>query len=259
VKTRTLTLTAAAPASLLAILAAACNPPKTTAAARPAPDRDLITQVSSYDALARGLYDGSSTIESLRHLGDFGLGTLDGWDGEVVVLDSKYLLIGGDGAVREITDFSTTTPFLEVTWFDEDETQPIPDGTDYARLKSSPTAFLAQPNSFYAVKIEGTFHSVKTRSMPKQEKPYKTMAELVKTQPTFDFENVEGVMIGFWSPPSVNGVALAGWHLHFVTKDSKGGGHVIEFSCKDATMILDRSLDFHWRIPDTAEYQAEKF
>jgi alpha-acetolactate decarboxylase len=54
-----------------------------------------------------------------------------------------------------------------------------------------------KPQSTVSVKISGTFRHVKTRSMPQQLKPYKLMAELVRTQPTFDFENVRGTMVGF--------------------------------------------------------------
>src|SRR5260370_27416729 len=57
----------------------------------------------------------------------------------------------------------------------------------YGQLKQKPEAFLQGVNLVYAIKIEGMFQHVKTRSMPRQSKPYKVMAELVKTQPTFEF------------------------------------------------------------------------
>jgi alpha-L-fucosidase len=85
------------------------------------------------------------------------------------------------------------------------------------------------------------------------------MSELVKTQPTFEFNDTEGTMVGFWSPPSMKGLALAGWHLHFLTNDGKAGGHVLEFTTDAATMQLDRSLEFSWLIPDTREYQQHQF
>ncbi len=221
--------------------------------------RDVVTQVSSYDALALGLYDGVASLESLRSDGDFGLGTLHGWNGEIILMDGKYHLVDGAGIGKEVTDLGATTPFLEMTWFDEDERRTLPDNTTYEQFRKTPEAFLPSINSIVAVRIEGKFRSVKARSMHTQEKPYKVMSELVKTQPVFDFTDVEGTLVGFWSPPSMKGVSLAGWHLHFLTKDGKGGGHVLEFTSGDAIMKLDPSLEFRWQIPGTSDYQKAPF
>jgi acetolactate decarboxylase len=198
--------------------------------------RDVVTQVSSYDALALGLYDGVASLEILRPHGNFGLGTLHGWNGEIILMDGKYYLVDGEGRGEGITDFSATTPFLEMTWFDEDERRTLPDMTSYQQFRTTPEVFLPSVNAIVAVRIEGKFRSVKACSMPTQTKPYKVMSELVKTQPVFDFEDVEGTLVGFWSPPSMKGVSLAGWHLHFLTKDGKGGGHVLEFTSHEAIM-----------------------
>jgi acetolactate decarboxylase len=77
--------------------------------------RDVVTQISTYDALFAGLYDGVAPIKSVSCRGDFGLGTLDRWNGEVVLLDGKYHLVTGGGTVQPITDLNVTTPFLAVT------------------------------------------------------------------------------------------------------------------------------------------------
>ena len=215
--------------------------------------RDVMTQVSTYDALAAGLYDGAEPLSLFRGRGDFGMGTLHGWNGEVILLDGKYWLVDGTGAVSRITDMTATTPFLAVTHFDEDVRRPLANGTTFADLKRSPRNYLPGVNVIYAIKLEGTFRHVKTRSMPTQAKPYKPMAELVKTQPTFEFNDVTGTMVGFWSPASMQGIGLAGWHLHFLTKDLKAGGHVLEFTTRDAVLKLDETVGMNWlmsRLPD---------
>ena len=61
--------------------------------------RDVLTQISTYDALFAGLYDGVAPVKSVDGCGDLGLGTLDRWNGEVVLLDGKYYLVTGDGTV----------------------------------------------------------------------------------------------------------------------------------------------------------------
>jgi acetolactate decarboxylase len=51
--------------------------------------RDRITQVSVLNALMMGRYDGVMPIRELLRYGDFGLGTLDHLDGELIVLDGR--------------------------------------------------------------------------------------------------------------------------------------------------------------------------
>jgi acetolactate decarboxylase len=208
--------------------------------------RDVLTQISTYDALAAGLYDGVAPLTVLRGRGDLG---------EVIVLDGKYWLVDGNGAVSRITDLTATAPFMAVTYFDEDVRRPLANGTTFADLKKSPLDYLPGVNVIYAIKLEGTFRHVKVRSMPTQSKPYKVMAELVKTQPTFEFTEVAGTMVGFWSPATMQGIGLAGWHLHFLTKDGQGGGHVLEFTACDAVLKVDETLQMDWHISGLPDYK----
>jgi len=233
------------------LLSAGCATPT----ASQLPRTEVLTQISTYDALFAGLYDGTAPVASLDGCGDFGLGTLDRWNGEVVLLDGKYHLIAGDGSVQPVNDRSVTTPFLAVTWFHDDAEKPLAEGVTYDQLKAQPAAYVPALNLVYAIKIEGTFHHVKTRSMPPQNKPYKVMAELVKTQPTFEFNEVAGTMVGFWTPPSMKGIGLAGWHLHFLTKDGQGGGHVLEFTTKDTVLQLNEKHEVDWRLSNLPDYR----
>ena len=78
-----------------------------------------ITQVSVNNALAAGHYDGVMPIPELLRHGDFGVGTLDHLDGELVVLDGRPYQVRGDGAVVAVPP-DRSTPFAVVTRFDPD-------------------------------------------------------------------------------------------------------------------------------------------
>ena len=67
-------------------------------------DRDTIFQTSTIGALMKGIYDGQMTVGELRHYGDFGLGTFDALDGEMVELDGKFYQIKADGSVYAVPD-----------------------------------------------------------------------------------------------------------------------------------------------------------
>ncbi len=49
------------------------------------PDRDVVFQASTIGALLDGVYDGDITLGELRRHGDFGIGTVNGLDGELIV------------------------------------------------------------------------------------------------------------------------------------------------------------------------------
>jgi len=47
---------------------------------------DTLTPVSTIDTILNGLYDGIITYGELKEWGDFGIGTFEGLDGEMVAL-----------------------------------------------------------------------------------------------------------------------------------------------------------------------------
>ncbi len=82
-------------------------------------DRENLYQVSTIDALLLGVFDGVEPVGELRKHGDFGIGTFDALDGEMIVLDGRICQAEADGSIREIPD-NATTPFATVTYFDRD-------------------------------------------------------------------------------------------------------------------------------------------
>ncbi len=212
-----------------------------------------LTQFSTIDALMKGLDDGTLTMAELTRYGDFGLGTFQALDGEMVVVDGIVYQITADGAVHT-PGAAMTTPFAAVTFFAPDREIKLKSGTTFESLAGEVDPFLPTRNIFYAVRIEGSFDKVKTRSVPKQSKPYPPLGEVVKTQPTFDFEKVEGVMVGWRCPSFVKGINVPGYHLHFLTKDKKAGGHVLEFTAGQGTIKIDSVSDFRVILPESKEF-----
>ena len=62
------------------------NTASTTMAA-PAQDKETIYQIALLQSLAMGYFDGSITVKELKTHGDTGIGTFEGLDGEMIVLD----------------------------------------------------------------------------------------------------------------------------------------------------------------------------
>ena len=78
-------------------------------------------QSSTMGALLDGIYDGDVTIaEVLRH-GDFGLGTFNHLDGEMIILDGVCYHLRADGSAT-VAAGTERTPFAAVTRFRADHT-----------------------------------------------------------------------------------------------------------------------------------------
>jgi acetolactate decarboxylase len=51
----------------------------------------------------------------------------------------------------------------------------------------------------------------------------------------------------------------AGWHLHFITKDRKIGGHVLGLDLNKATVTWDYTNNFKLHLPDGDFYKTLDF
>jgi acetolactate decarboxylase len=120
---------------------------------------------------------------------------------------------------------------------------------DYEGLQGYLDEAIPDKTIFYAIKIDGTFNYIKTRSVPKQQEPYPPLVEAVKEQTIFEFHDVRGTIVGFRCPDSVKGVNVPGYHLHFITEDRKAGGHLLACQLRDATIAIDYTSEFYMVLP----------
>jgi len=214
---------------------------------------NTLSQVSTIDALLAGVYEGEISLKQLLEMGDTGIGTFDCLDGEMLVLDAKVYQIKSDGKVY-MPPANTMTPFAGVVNFQAEKTLVCKQNIDYLSLKKMLDDAAPQQNLFYAFKIKGTFKSMQTRSVPRQQKPFPPLAQVVKKQPVFNMKNISGTIVGFRCPPYVKGINVPGYHLHFISDDHQHGGHVLKFKMlKGAIIELDCSNKFFMVLPDSGK------
>ena len=216
---------------------------------------DILFQVSTIDALLDGGYDGAMPVSGLAAHGDAGLGTFHALDGEMAVVDGVVYQIRADGSVR-VAPQGSTTPFAAVTPFEADLVLPLGSLSSMRELTSALQALLPNPNIFYAVRATGSFKTMKTRSVPRQEKPYPPLKTVAAHQPVFTFADVAGDVVGFWSPAFVKGLGVPGFHLHFLTADRTGGGHMLDCSFDRLTVRLDATPAFTVLLPESEDFAA---
>ena len=209
-------------------------------------------------SLTQGYYDGIIKVSELKEHGDIGIGTFEGVNGEMIVLDGKVYQALGDGTVQE-ADENETVPFSNVTFFDSDVSVELKDIEDIASFKSELDKVVNDngKNMFYAVKVTGTFEKMFVRSELKQEKPYKSLDKALETdQREFNYENITGTVVGLYCPDYMGGLNATGWHFHFISDDRTKGGHMLGLSFKEATAELDMTPSFDMMLSDNGDFQS---
>jgi acetolactate decarboxylase len=213
---------------------------------------DAIVQIAPLERLNQGGYDGTTTVAEIRSFANFGIGTLEGLDGEMILLDGIVYHAPANGTLRvagpkEIIPFATLTRFRKESAFAS--RSPL---TDYAALQAFLTTSIPDQNMICAIEIRGRFKTLKIRAPRKQSVPYPPLTEALKTQAVFELTNVEGSFVGFRFPPYFGTVNAPGYHFHFVSADRTRGGHVLEVNAESVDVAVQTIEDYQLRFPSPA-------
>ena len=190
-------------------------------------DRDVLYLTTTREALLEGVYRGAVPLDALLKHGDFGLGTFDALDGEMVLMDGRFYQIGADGAARS-PGLDAKTPLAAVTFFNPSRLFTAEGPFDLADLEGLLDKAAPDRSRVVAIRITGTFKQVKARGMARQEKPCPRLLETEAAQAVIEYKDVKGTLVGFRFPEYLKGTGAVGYHLHFLTADRKAGGHVVE-------------------------------
>ncbi|MCF0234031.1 MAG: acetolactate decarboxylase [Thermoguttaceae bacterium] len=235
------TLASALPVAALILAALACF------ASAEELREPAVTQFATLDSLVAGVYDGFATAADLRKHGNFGIGTLDRIDGEVVIDDGVVYQIKGDGSVARVPD-SATTPFASVAEFEPSQTTRV-EGLDFEALGRAIDKLAPDAGAFVAFRLRGKFSQVRTRSSFPASKPYPPLVEALKNQPEFEIGAASGTLLGFRTPGYMRGLNLPGYHAHFLTADATRGGHVLRARVEEATLEIATLYRFQLILP----------
>ncbi|KAH7140294.1 hypothetical protein B0J13DRAFT_637779 [Dactylonectria estremocensis] len=203
--------------------------------------------------LALALRASFTAISTLLSHGDHGLGTFRHMDGSII-------------AINATTSPDTIAPFAMVTHF-------RPTGLlksvtlseqDLSRLLGELTP--GSRNLYVTFRVDGLFKSVTVRTADGHRISGERLTELGKRQVSHVLKAVHGTLIGFRSPAFIQGVSVAGDHLHFISSDRTLGGHVLALEIEEEVEVeiapiwkvhleLPRdnidSMKLHWSLTGT--------
>lgn len=203
-------------------------------------------------ALVEGFYVENTSMAVIKEHGDFGLGTFNYLDGEMVILDGSVYQIRSDGEVYSVKD-DEQSPFACVTFFNPDTFDDVEEDQTPKGFYDLLNALIPSENMLYAIRIDGAFSHVRTRAVPRSEN-YKPLVEATKNQPVFDFNDVQGCLAGFYTPRFMESLNAPGYHMHFLTEDRRYGGHLIECSLKKARIGIQHVPKLDVGLPITLDF-----
>ncbi len=214
----------------------------------PVHEPHVLFQASTIGALLEGAYDGDVTIAELADHGDLRLGTLNALDGEMIALDGHFYRADVAGRIAEL-DPDALTPFAVVVPFAPKVELSLDAPLDQTELLAALEGAL-QEHAACALRVDGDFELIRVRSAPRQTPPYRPLTEVVAEQHVFELHDVRGALVGFRFPEYSE---VSGFHLHSISDDRRGGGHVLDCRAGSVTARLDPSTDLHLELPPGAD------
>jgi acetolactate decarboxylase len=209
-------------------------------------------QVSTATALVEGIYQGAVRVRTLREHGDLGLGTFENLDGEMVIVDGRFFQARSDGSVKEVED-DVLCPFAVITRFAPDPMIVLQQCPYLSHLVAQFDQLRHSDNFFFALRVEGHFAYVRTRAMCRTEEGV-PLVQAAAVQPEFEFHDISGTLVGFWTPEYAKTFNVPGYHLHFLSADHQSGGHLLECAGSDLRLQIQREGDYRVALPETEAF-----
>ncbi len=209
-------------------------------------------QVSTSGALVAGVYDREVSVRSILEHGDFGLGTFANLDGEMVILDGRVYQVQGSGLVSEASG-DDGTPFAVVTRFSPTIDTELRPTANIGDLQIGCDEHRISGNIFYALRLDGHFNRVRTRAVNPPQ-PGTRLANAAKAQSEFLFEEIDGTLVGLWSPGFSSAFSIPGYHFHFLSRDRQHGGHLLDVEAGPLRLKVEALTEFHLALPESEAF-----
>lgn len=209
-------------------------------------------QISTTGALVQGIYEQAVSSKVLLNYGDFGLGTFENLDGEMVILEGIIYQIRSDGIVSTVTG-EVGTPFAVVAFFVADQDECVQQAANLEDIVAICDRLRDSDNLFYAIRIDGHFTHVHMRAM-RAAIDGLPLAKAAAIQPEFNFKDLDGTLVGIWAPQFSSALNVAGYHFHFLSQDRTKGGHVLECIGDNLRIRVERLSEFHLSLPESEEF-----
>lgn len=223
-------------------------------------------QASLYSSFLEGNYVFTIPAKYLKNSSNFGLGASIGLSNEMILLDGTiYLASAYNTHVLEEDKLSLGICYAKTCQFNDKtshvyEITDCPSYEEFIKKSVQEQRNISSPlyrgdKYFYAVKIEGEFNSITIRTFRKLKRPFRSFEEVCEESAVKkDYTSINGTLVGFYSPSNFNQISDEGFHFHFISENKSIGGHVLDFSIKQAKMKANIIDKFEVKLPSASIY-----
>ena len=117
------------------------------------------------------------------------------------------------------------------------------------------TRSAARATSSTALRLDGRFRRVRTRAV-KPSQPGTGLVGSTKAQSEFAFVDIDGSLVGLWSPGFSSAFSVAGYHFYFLSADRRHGGHVLEVEAHTLELKVEPLSRFHLALPNRKPFSG---
>ena len=217
-----------------------------------------ITQFSTIGALMAGCFEPGKSLASLCCEGEraFGLGCSAQISGELTIWNGR-IHEATAGETLHCLSAETDVPFMQVTQFVAQDSQQIGPVTH----ETAPEVlhrFINPDNIFLAVSIEAEFDNLVIRRPQRAGDGTRSVEDVAAGQKVDRHRAITGRLIGFWTPELFGRVSVPGFHFHFLDRDEKISGHVLEFSAGHAILSFEEKETIEIHNPTSAAFRDRR-
>lgn len=212
-----------------------------------------IVQFSTIGALMAGHFRGECCLEDINHPRAFGVGCSAELNGELTIAEGQFWEATAGTALHNL-DQQSKVPFIQLTEFIP---QRAVDVENISQLNAEQLLEqqIDKQNVFVAVCIEATFEEMIIRRPQPNNGKQRGITEVAGAQQVDTHHNIQGRLIGFWTPELFGRVSVPGFHFHFLNYASDISGHVLEYRASRAQLSFEEKPTIEITNPTSQSYK----
>ena len=222
-------------------------------------EQNTLYQVSTLQALSMGYTRPVVTVRELLEHGNIGLGTFEGVNGEMILIDGHCYRADEEGKVVEMPS-KTGVPFASVTFLQDERRTVLPESGTAETLKQMLDKIIEEwfgLNSMHMIRIDGFFIEIQARSENAYFSQHISLKDILsETQKSFVFSNIPGTLVCVYYPDYMAGINAAGWHFHFISEDRTLGGHVFDLHMLSGAAVVDKIQRLAIQLPTEPSFDT---
>lgn len=215
-----------------------------------------IIQFSTIGALMAGHLQGEWCLNNINHQNAFGLGCSELINGELTIFQGNIW----EGTAKETLHSLNKhhlLPFIQLTEFNPEKTCHITN-INHHNIEKLLNDEINSQNIFLAICIEAIFEEVTFRQPQRATKNDRQVSEIAASQLINTSYNIQGRLIGFWTPELYGRISVPGFHFHFIDDKESITGHVLGYKAKHAILSFEEKQTIEITNPTSQNYKQLK-